>query len=196
MNSKLKTAIIFLLALLPRAVSLQTFVTADEAKWVYRSAQFLGALLRGDFPATAVNLTPAVTTTWLGSAGLWAYHALHRAALPPLDEWLARLPPFRVELPVLAAVRLPAALFAAAAIAALYLLARRLWGREIALCGAILLALDPHTVALSRIIGHDAPAALFVALSLLALLLAWRPAEGGPARGWNLLSGVFAGLAF
>ncbi|RME48452.1 MAG: phospholipid carrier-dependent glycosyltransferase, partial [Caldilineae bacterium] len=195
-NPKLETALVFLLALLPRAVSLQTFVTADEAKWVYRSAQFLGALLRGDLPATAVNLTPAVTTTWLGSIGLWAYHIRHRAALPPFEAWLASLPPFRVELPLLAAVRLPAALFAAAAIALLYLLARRLWGREIALCGALLLALDPHTVALSRIIGHDAPAALFVALALLAMLLAWRPAASAPARGWNLLSGVFAGLAF
>ena len=188
--------LLFLLALLPRAVSLQTFVTADEAKWVYRSARFLGAFLRGDFPATAVNLTPAVTTTWLGSIGLWAYHTLRRASLPPLADWLTSLPPFRVELPLLAAVRLPAALFAAAAIAGLYLLARRLWGREIALFGAILLAFDPHTVALSRIIGHDAPAAFFTALSLLAFFLAWRRNRDVPAQGWNLLSGVFAGLAF
>ncbi len=40
---------LFLLALLPRAYDLQRFVTADEAKWVYRSAQYLAALLRGDF---------------------------------------------------------------------------------------------------------------------------------------------------
>ena len=32
---------IFLVALLPRAVGLGAFATADEAKWVYRSAQFL-----------------------------------------------------------------------------------------------------------------------------------------------------------
>jgi len=61
---------IFLLALGTRMIALQQFVTADEAKWIYRSAQFLGAFLRGDLAGTAVNLTPAVTTTWLGSLGL------------------------------------------------------------------------------------------------------------------------------
>ena len=55
---------LFFLALIPRGLALQHFVTADEARWIYRSAQFLGALLRGDFAGTAVNLTPAVTTTW------------------------------------------------------------------------------------------------------------------------------------
>jgi len=63
-ESRKVTAIIslglFLTALLPRAVGLGAFVTADEAKWVYRSAQFLGALLRGDPAGTVVNLTPAV----------------------------------------------------------------------------------------------------------------------------------------
>jgi len=32
---------IFFLALMPRAYELSRFVTADEAKWVYRSARFL-----------------------------------------------------------------------------------------------------------------------------------------------------------
>ena len=61
---------LFLLALLPRAIGLGTFATADEAKWVYRSAQFLGALLRGDLAGTVVNLTPALrsqnaTVSWM-----------------------------------------------------------------------------------------------------------------------------------
>jgi hypothetical protein len=89
---------IFLLALIPRAYDLPRFVTADEAKWVYRSAQFLSALLNGDFPATNVNLTPAVTTTWLGGLGLAVHYYLNQAAINmPFDDWLASLPQFRTE---------------------------------------------------------------------------------------------------
>ena len=193
---------IFLLALLPRLVALQFFVTADEAKWVHRSAQFLSALLRGDYAATAVNLTPAVTTTWLGSLGLTLYYRFHLTEIErPFIEWLNSLPPFRAELPVLAAVRLPMVLFTALATTAIYLLARRLWGHPIALLGAILISLDPHTLALSRIIGHDAPAAMFMTLALLALLLATEATSTGEnvqkfRLGGLIFSGGMAGLAF
>ena len=189
---------LFVLALIPRAISLQYFVTADEAKWVYRSAQFLGALLRGDFGGTAVNLTPAVTTTWLGSMGLAAYYWQHRAGIGlPFVEWLNTLPPFRAELPVLAATRWSMALFTSLGIVLIYLLARRLWGPWLALLGAGLVALDPHTLALSRIIGHDAPATMFVTLSLLALFIAVKTASSGPQpqSRWLVLSGAMGGLA-
>ena len=162
---------LFLLAFLPRAYDLQRFVTADEAKWVYRSAQFLAALVRGDLAATSVNLTPAVTTTWLGSLGLSAYYWQHRASLGlPLVDWLAGLPEFRVELEVLAAVRWPMVWLTSLAVVAVYLLARRPFGPGLAFLAAALIALDPHLVALSRILGHDAPAAVFMTLSLLLLL--------------------------
>ena len=99
--------ILFVLALIPRLVCLQTFVTADEAKWVYRSAQFLLATLSGDWAETAVNLTPAVTTTWLGSIGLSSYYLLHRAEIAlSFSDWLAAIPQFRIDnLAVLAATR-------------------------------------------------------------------------------------------
>ncbi len=210
---------LFLLALLPRSFDLYRFVTADEAKWVYRSAQFWAALLQGNWAATSVNLTPAVTTTWLGGLGLTAYHRLHQAELgQPLTGWLLSLPEFRTELPVLVAARWPMVLFTSLAVVALYWLTRRLLGRPVALLAALLVALSPHTLALSRILGHDAPAAMFAALSLLALLLSSKGAES-PADTphatrhtphkihhspftiyhsllWAALSGIFAGLAF
>ncbi|GAB4427413.1 MAG: hypothetical protein Kow0031_07460 [Anaerolineae bacterium] len=210
---------LFLLALIPRGYDLARFVTADEAKWVYRSAQFWAALLQGDWAGTTVNLTPAVTTTWLGGLGLTAYHWLHQAELGlPLTGWLLSLPEFRVELPVLVATRWPMALFTSLAVVALYWLTRRLLGRPVALLAALLVALSPHTLALSRILGHDAPAAMFAALSLLALLLSSKGAESSADTPhatrhtphkihhspftiyhsllWAALSGIFAGLAF
>ena len=198
---------LFLAALLPRALSLGAFATADEAKWVYRSAQFLGALQRGDLADTMVNLTPAVITTWLGSLGLAAYHGLHRAELAlPLADWLASLPQFRAELDVLVAVRWPMVLMVSAGIVAMYHLAARLVDRRAALLFALLLAFDPQFIALSRVLGHDAPAGLFVGLSLLAFLVAVRTTRAGEEHGsgagkmtrigWMILSGALAGLAW
>ena len=194
---------LFLVALLPRAIGLGIFATADEAKWVYRSAQFLGAFLRGDLVGTVVNLTPGVTTTWLGSLGLTVYYALHRAKLGmSFVEWLASLPEFRAELDVLVTVRWPMVLLASIGVVAFYHLACRLTNRWVALVFALLLALDPHFIALSRVLGHDAPAGLFMGLSLLAFLVAVQGENHGglaPARfrwGWLIVSGMFAGLAW
>lgn len=200
---------LFLLALLPRAYDLPRFVTADEAKWVYRSAQFLAALLRGDVPATSVNLTPAVTTTWLGSAGLTLYYQLHQAALnQSFPDWLNSLPEFRVQLDILVATRWPMVILTSLAVVALYLIAARLFHPSLAFLAAVLVALDPHQVALARILGHDAPAAVFMSLSLLLLLLAVKRAEQGAEvkfslllrssapQLWLILSAVAAGLAF
>jgi len=205
---------LFLLALLPRAYGLQRFVTADEAKWVYRSAQFLAALLKGDFAATSVNLTPAVTTTWLGSLGLTLYYRFHRATInAPFTDWLLSLPEFRVEMPLLIATRWPVVVFTSLGVVAIYLLARRLFGDSLAFIGAAFIALDPHTIALSRILGHDAPVTIFMVISLLLLLSAVKTGEGASlSRNGNenenlesktivldkmlLASGVAAGLAF
>jgi len=194
---------LFLMALLPRAIGLGVFATADEAKWVYRSAQFLGALMRGDPGGTAVNLTPAVTTTWLGSLGLAAHYALHQAELGmSFADWLVSLPEFHADLDVLVAVRWPMVLLTSAGVVVFYLLARRVVSEWVALLFALLLAFDPHFVALSRVLGHDAPAGLFVGLSLLAFLLARRgdyAEERAPSQfgwGWLAASGALAGLAW
>jgi len=184
---------IFLLALLPRAYDLARFVTADEAKWVYRSAQFAGALLRGDFAATSVNLTPGVTTTWVGSVGLGWYYWCNPVPGLSLADWLATLPEFRAELPVLVATRWPGVLLASLLVVALYWQARALVASNVALAAAIFIALDPHLVALSRVLGHDIWAALFASVSLLGLLLAVQRRENWWYFG---LSGGAAGLAF
>jgi len=105
------------------------------------------------------------------------------------------LPEFRADLAVLAAARWPVVGLTSLAIVLIYLWARSLWGSRIALLGAAFIALDPHTLSLSRIIGHDAPVTIFMTLALLALLRATtKPASFKP--GWLGLSGLMAGLAF
>ncbi len=197
---------IFILALLPRAYDLPRFVTADEAKWVYRSAQFLAALLAGDFANTNVNLTPGVTTTWLGRLGLGLYYQWHQAEIGlPLRAWLLTLPEFRAELDLLVALRWPLVCVDALGVVVIYGLSRRLLTPPVAFIGGIFLALAPHPIALSRVLGHDAPAALAMTIALLSLLVAlytynyneseaqtsfW---QGG--KIWLILSAIATGLA-
>ena len=89
----------------------------------------------------------------------------------------------------------------------IYGLALKLWTRPVALLGVLLLLSEPHLLAVSRIIGHDALITSFTIASLLAFLYARRslrqPAPPGNRRlrekiladRWFILSGIFAGLA-
>jgi 4-amino-4-deoxy-L-arabinose transferase-like glycosyltransferase len=188
----------FLLALFPRLLSLNAFITWDEPMWVYRSIQFLSALLGGDLRNTFQVGHPGVITMICGSIGI----AVRRfvlgqgaldyswvSALPALEPWdveaMRRLAPFLV------AAKLPVVLLHAACIAGIYVLARRLWGARAAALAAFLLALDPFHIALSRVLHIDALTANFMALSVLLLLLSLRQ----HGRSQLVLSGVLAGLA-
>ena len=66
---------ILLLALwLPRGLALDRFITADEPKWLLRSANFYQALYLGDFKETFQQGHPGVTIAWVGTAGfLWRF---------------------------------------------------------------------------------------------------------------------------
>ena len=160
---------LFVLALWLRASNLDHFVTADEHNWIYRSGLFLNAFLQGDWSGTSVWLTPAVTTTWLGSAGLTAYYQLHQTEInQPFLNWLVSFSSTKVDLDILVALRWSMAIFTATMIIVVYILARKLWVLPLALLGTLFLLLDPHLLSVSRIIGHDAPATLFAISSLLA----------------------------
>ncbi len=181
--------LLFLLALIPRLIGLQTFVTADEAKWVYRSAQFWLAVLQGDWANTVTKLKPAVTTMWSAGPGFWVYNRLHENL--PFTDFLAAIPEWQVNPAVLHATRIPTILLTCASIVLVYLLLRPVLGRWPAFLAGFLLAFDPLYLAHSRFLHHDAMVTLFV---LPSLLLALRAANGG----WGALaaSAVLGGLAF
>jgi 4-amino-4-deoxy-L-arabinose transferase-like glycosyltransferase len=213
---------LFGLALWLRATDLQHFVTADEHNWIYRSGIFLNAFLQGDWPGTSVWLTPGVTTTWLGSLSLTIYYQVNQAAIDqPFLEWLVSFSRNKIDLEVLAMMRWSMAVLTSAMGVVVYGLAQKLWGRPIALLGTLLLLTEPHLLAVSRIIGHDAPITFFVMGSLLAFFIGKMkiftltpsltrlpslrgrgaggeglfPKESLTRYGWFILSGIFAGLA-
>ncbi len=167
--------------------------------WTYRSIRFLAALLRGDFGGTFLVGHPGVITMICGATGI----AVRRfvlgygsadfswlSGLPSLGPWdveaLRRLAPF------LPAAKLPMAVLNAACVVGIYSLAKRLFDARAAFLAVLFLALDPFHLALSRVLHIDAPAANFMILSVLSLLLYLRHCS----RPYLLLSGALAGLAF
>ena len=206
---------LFLVAFLPRAFGLNVFITPDEYLWIERSGEFLAALLRADWAATFQVGHPGLTTRWTGVLGILATYLprLHTAS----GQWLIdghpstgfilskveglRAGPFQdlladmsAHLPeVLAATRYPTAILTSMGVVGLYFLVRPLFGQRAALLSAVLLALDPFYLALSRVIHHDALSTTFMALSLLSFmvyLMGHRPFS------YLALSGLMAGLAF
>ncbi len=169
---------LFTLALLPRVLNLDAFITWDEPAWTYRSIKFLTALRRMDFGGTFQVGHPGVITMWAGATGIFIQRLLGSGSASDF-AWLSNLPtldPLDTEAlrklaSFLPAAKLPAAVIHAACIAGIYLLARKLFDTKAALLAALFLALDPFHLALSRVLHIDALAANFMILSVLSLLV-------------------------
>jgi 4-amino-4-deoxy-L-arabinose transferase-like glycosyltransferase len=210
---------LFALALLLRVLNLNAFITWDEPMWTYRSIRFLMALRRMDFGGTFLVGHPGVMTMWAGAMGIAVQRLLGYGSAADFT-WLSSLPtldPRDVEAmrklaPFLPAAKLPLVMLHAACIAGIYLLARRLFETKAALLAALLLAMDPFHLALSRILHIDALTANFMLLSVLSLLVHLRHYQfsiqkignrksqiGNPppiaGHFFLVLSGAFAGLA-
>ncbi|MDH4135830.1 MAG: glycosyltransferase family 39 protein, partial [Anaerolineae bacterium] len=190
---------LFLVAFLPRAFGLDVFITPDEYLWIERSGEFLAALLKADWAATFQVGHPGLTTRWTGVLGILATY------LPRLQtasgQWLIDGQPFQdlladmsAHLPeVLAATRYPTVILTSMGVVGLYFLLRSLFGQRAALLSAVILALDPFYLALSRVIHHDALSTTFMALSLLSFMVHLR---GYRPFLYLVLSGLMVGLAF
>ncbi len=186
--------LVALVALLPRLPGLDVFLTADEPKsWFGRSIQFLDALARADFAATFDSPAPGVTTMWAGSIGLLVEYA--RQGFPgKLTTFLTNVPFDPLNPAILPFIRLPIVLIAVLTAILTYIWGRHAIGRPAALLTALLLALDPFLLALTRILGHDGLVALFMWLSLVAFLRAKEAHQF--SRKFIIISGAIGGLAF
>ncbi|NIO70896.1 MAG: phospholipid carrier-dependent glycosyltransferase [Anaerolineae bacterium] len=193
---------LFLLALVPRVMGLDIFITPDERLWIERSVQFLSAISIGDFAGTFQTSHPGVTTKWCGSAGIVAKYlllrlnpsagaeaSLHADNLGEFLRWLQSDPHNPLE--VMVAVRWPIALIVSCSVVGIYFLARELFAERVALLGAILLALEPFYLALSRVLHLDALVTSFMALSILSLAICLKGTRLSPLL---VFSGITAGL--
>ena len=203
----LLSIVLFALAFIPRLLNLDQFLTADEFLWIDRSRNFLLGLSDPNFRCTTVITGwesaqglgctlrtghPGVTTMWSGSFGLWLVW-LAAGATVPLPEFLFHLPTNPLNAGLIAPTRLVTVIITSGWVVAMYWLVRRLLGPKTALLSALLLALNPFHVALSRVIHHDALSTTFMTLSALTVLIYWGQS---PGRKWLVASGILGGLAF
>lgn len=142
----LLSIIVLAAIILPRLPYQDRFVTADEPRWQANVAGFTTKLATGNMGQLLQQPHPGITTQWFAAPGIWQ------------DSWPGKKLPLIIAQCVLL-------LFAG------YLMAR-LWGNAAGFLGTLFLALNPFLIAHTRIYAMDALLAIFLLISILALL-AW-----------------------
>jgi hypothetical protein len=200
--------LIFLLAFIPRILDLDRFLTPDEFLWVDRAQDFLAGLTNPDYECAPTFIEwenfvqqglactlrtghPGVTTMWSGSMG-FLLRWLWDGAAVPLHDYVVAVSTDPLDPNFIAPARLGTVLVISLWVVAIYWLVRRLFGAPIALITAVLIALDPFHIALSRVIHHDAFSTVFMTLSALCAFVYWGEKAG---RQWLVVSGLLAGFA-
>ncbi|MCB9108614.1 MAG: glycosyltransferase family 39 protein [Anaerolineales bacterium] len=200
---------LFVLALAVRLPGLDGFITADEPKWIDRSRWFAVGLLFPEQECPPVDYGreevsqglgctlqigyPGVTTMWAGALGLLLHY--YREVQPTgvdLESFLTGLSSYMLDTTIIAPSRLPFAVMGALFVPLLYGFLRRLLNTRVAMLVALIIALHPFYIALSRVVHHDSFNTMFMILSLLALIGYWL--RRWPWY-WLVLSGVLGGLA-
>jgi len=167
-----QTAHFFLLIIifLPRLLNLDVFLTPDEPLFLKQAQQFAIGLSTGDFSQTLGIGYPAVTVAW------WSAPAVSLA---------------QTELGAYTAGRFANGIITGLLLLLIYALACHLLGRRPAFIGVSLLALDPYTLAYSRLLHLEVALAFFMTLTGLAYLIWLRDQQ----TRWLWLTGLFSGLA-
>lgn len=169
--------LILLVALVPRAASLGTFVTADESMWLERSIWFVtgvaqdddAALWRsvyGDTIGAPASALPGLLPMPLPLVGLGTTAFLSSALGGPVPGQYA----YAETMEVLGYTAWFTALVTSLSVVVVYWLLCALWGRWPAFLAALVLALDPYFVGLSRVVGVDALLSSFALLAALTLI--------------------------
>lgn len=140
--------LIFAVALLPRVLDLGAILSPDEPRWEENVIGFREAVESGDTKGLYQQPHPGIPTMWL------------TALVIDSDSWAVKRLPYAAANSLLVAI--------AAWIAA------RLWGWKVGTAAGLLLALNPHFIAHSRVLSMDAMLSIFLVITLLAWLAWWQ----------------------
>jgi hypothetical protein len=194
----LSLPLVLLAIWLPRGLALDRFATVDEPRWLTRSANFYQALSQGEYRFTFQKEHPGVTITWAGMAGFFWRFRSYIDVRPGQIERPGRLHLFLrnrnlSSLDLLVAGRIFVVLGITTALVLAYGVAARLVGVWSAAFIFLLVAFDPFSVALSRLLHLDG---LLSALILLSLLAFFRYEFHGRRKLDLLLAAVAGGFAW
>ncbi len=176
------------IGLFARLYGLDLVFTSDEGYWMQRTVRFGGALFQGDYASTYRSGHPGVTVTWVGLAGVGRQLVEANAGPPSITPQI--LERVRTYGQMMRLSRRAVSIVASVLMAAAAALAWRLLGPAGAL-GGVLVALDPYTIGMTRLLHVDALLTPFVLVSVLSGLVFW---VGGGRWPYLLLSAVTAGL--
>lgn len=179
MSYKNKWLLAFLLVVLitpSHIVGLNKFVTFDEPWWVISGSNYYYALTHGDFENTIYDYHPAVTTTWVVTAGMLSYFPEYRGI--GQDEYFdVRKPKFEefMRLQGKEAIVLTrnsrliqSALLIGLAVLSFFLL-QMLVEPTMAFLAIALAMNAPFFLGHSRLLNHEGMLAMFVLVSFLGM---------------------------
>ncbi|MFN8522735.1 MAG: hypothetical protein U0821_06455 [Chloroflexota bacterium] len=173
-------ACVALLALPPRLVALDRYVTTDELFWTARGARFAEGLLTGQPAATYQSGHPGVITMWVET--LWVGpRRLALLAGSRSDVSRREVSGHPEFLGILSEARRGVGITTALLIGAVCATAIRLMGPSPGVLGGLMLALDPFLLGHSRVVHIDALLALCMTLAGLLALLGLRSGGGHSA---------------
>ncbi len=190
--------VLITLIAVPRLVGIGTFATIDEPYWLTAGSDFYYALGQRAFANTFYDYHPAVTTMWIVTAAMLVYFPQYRGlGQGYFDVYKDGLERFllahdHTPLGLLIAGRVIQTVLVVLLLLVLWWLLRRLLGDKVAAVATLLVSFDPFFLGHSRLLNHEGMLALFVLISLLALV-----SHLFFERKWMylLLSGAAAGFA-
>ncbi len=176
---KWKTWIVILVLvalLLPsHVIGIERVVTVDEPWWVISGSNYYYALTHRDFENTLYDYHPAVTTTWMVTAGMFSYFPEYRGLgqgyfdvrKPKFEEFMQSQGKQVIDL-VRNSRLFQTALLAALAVVG-FLLLQKLVGQGAALLSILLAVNAPFFLGHSRLLNHEGMLSMFGLVSLLGM---------------------------
>ena len=181
-----------------RVAGIDKFATLDEPWWVISGSNYYYALTHRDFANTIYDYHPAVTTTWVVTAGMLSYFPDYRGigqgyfdVRKPLFENFMR-EQGKDALPLLRNSRLfQIGLLALLALLSFFLL-QMLIDEKVAFLSIVLAMNAPFFLGQSRLVNHESMLAMFVLVSCLGMQVYLNKNR---KLIYLLISGVAFGLA-
>lgn len=162
-----------------RLLDLDRMVTIDETLWIGRSANFLNAIVHGDWDLTYQMAHPGVMTMWAGALGfavvLPEFPRLHPGQVSPSALVHGPLRDVGADpLQILVALRIAKLIMQTLVFMVGVWFLKRLFGGRVAFVAGLMIALEPFLIGHDRLLHIDGLFAASAFTATLAIALAAR----------------------